>query len=374
MPLRVAIDATSLLEPLTGVGVFVDELLERLAARDDLAMTAFAITWRGRGRLPEVVPRRVRAVSAVMPARPLRAAWRHADHPRIDRFIGAHDVVHGPNFLVPPTRAASVVTVQDLTPWRFPEMCDDNTRQYPTLVARAMRRGAWVHVTSSFVRDEVLALDDAVAERVVTVPLGVRHVGPGDGSAGRRRAGGDRYVLALGTVEPRKDLPSLVRAFDAVATHDADLRLVIAGKDGWGVEALDAAIAAAHHRDRIVRAGYVDDQTRVGLVRGATAYAFPSVYEGFGLPPLEVMTADVPVVATATGPLPEVLGDGALLVPPGDVEALAGALERVVSDGELRASLIQRGRAQAARWSWDRCATGMADLYARAAGAGAPSP
>jgi glycosyltransferase involved in cell wall biosynthesis len=286
--------------------------------------------------------------------------------------------VHGPNFLVPPTRAAAVVSVHDLTPWRYPELCDDNTRQYPTLVRRAVARGAWIHVDSDFVRGEIIDMAGAAFPiepgRVVTVPLGVRHVGPGDGELGRRAAGSDRYILALGTIEPRKDLPTLVRAFDALAATDPDLRLVIAGKDGWGADALGASVAAARHRDRIVRVGYVDDETRLALVRGASVYTFPSLYEGFGLPPLEAMTADVPVVATAVGSLPEVLGDGALLVPARDADALAGALDRVTADDDLRAALVARGRAVAASWSWDRCAAGMVELYARAAGRATASP
>jgi glycosyltransferase involved in cell wall biosynthesis len=378
VPLRVAIDATSLLEPLTGVGVFVDELLGHVGSRDDLCVTAFAITWRGRGLLPAATPDGVRALTRVLPATPLRRAWAHTDHPRVDAVIGRHDVVHGPNFLVPPTRAAAVVSVHDLTPWRHPELCDDNTRQYPTLVRRAAARGAWIHVDSEFVRDEILSIAGpqlpVAPERVVTVPLGVRPVGPGDSDVGHRVAGGERYILALGTIEPRKDLPTLVRAFDALAASDPDLRLVIAGKDGPGAGALDAAVAVARHGNRVVRVGYVDDSTRIALLRGATAYAYPSLYEGFGLPPLEAMTAGVPVVATAVGSLPEVLGDGALLVPARDADALAGALERVATDGQLRDELSARGRAVATGWTWERCAAGMARLYSLAAGAASTAP
>ena len=154
-----------------------------------------------------------------MPARPLRAAWRLADHPVTELWTGAVDVVWGPNFVVPPARrAAEVVTVHDLTPLHFPELCHRDTLAYPALVRRAVARGALVQTDSEAVAAEVRDWLGVAPERVVAVPLGVDPPATGDPAAGRRRAGAARYVLALGTVEPRKDLPTLVAAFDRATT------------------------------------------------------------------------------------------------------------------------------------------------------------
>jgi glycosyltransferase involved in cell wall biosynthesis len=141
----------------------------------------------------------------------------------------------------------------------------------------------------------------------------------------------------------------------------------VAGPDGWGAEAFAEAVAAARHRDRIVRVGYVSDPARAALLRAASVFAFPSRYEGFGLPPLEAMTAGVPVVATDAGSLPEVLGDAALLVPVGDDVALAAALGRALEDEAERERLVTAGLRRAAMYSWSRCAGGLVDLYRRAA-------
>jgi glycosyltransferase involved in cell wall biosynthesis len=173
----------------------------------------------------------------------------------------------------------------------------------------------------------------------------------------------------VGTVEPRKDHVSLVRAFDAIAGNHPDLRLVIAGPDGWGAEQLTTAIEKSPYRDRIDRRGWVPDNERAALVGGALAFVFPSVYEGFGYPPLEAMAEGVPVVATSAGALPEVLGDAALLVAPGYPDALAGAITRLLDDGGLRERLIEAGRMRVARYSWTAFSRGLNDLYRRAAAA-----
>ena len=365
--LRVAVDLTSLLTAQTGVGVLAIETTRRLAARDDLALTAFAVTWRGRGRLSSVVPPKVAVMERPMAARPLRALWKHWDHPRVDAWIGRHDVVWGPNYVVPPTRAGAIATVHDLTAVHFPELATGDALAYPRLVQRALDRGAWVHTPSSFVRNEVIDHFRVDPDRVVSIPNGVRLVAPGDVTAGRRLVGSDRYVLALSTVEPRKDLPTLVRAFDLLGDGDRDVRLVLAGRDGWGAEALDRALDGSRHRERIVRLGWVSDDAREALLRGASVYAYPSIYEGFGFPPLEAMSADVPVVATETGSLPEVAGPGADLVPVGDAEALASSLGRILADDEHRRGLVARGQEVVARHNWDTTAERFAALLHRVA-------
>ena len=372
MNLTVALDATPLQGPRTGIGEFCARALEGLGRRPDLKVGGFAVSRHGRaaiaGRLPPGVALLGRPGPG-LPARALHRAWAHWAFPPAELFTGQVDVVHGTNFVVPPSRrAAMVVTVHDLTPLHFPEFCLPAARAYPDLVKKAVRRGAWVHADSHFVAEEVVDALGVPPERVRTVYLGTSAPGPAGDMTGLLPDWVTGYVLAVGRVEPRKDLPLLVSAFGRLAPGHPGLALVIAGPDGWGGEELGRAIAGCPAGDRVVRLGWVEAAVRDTLIRGATAYAYPSRYEGFGLAPLQAMAAGTPVVATDAGALREVLGDGARLVAPGDPDALTEALGELVADAGARDALARRGLEQAARYSWEACADGLAALYHEAAG------
>ena len=239
---------------------------------------------------------------------------------------------------------------------------------------KAVRRGAWVHTDSQFVAQELMDTVGVPAERVRTVYLGTS-AAPDALMAAQTGQGAphlpdwvEHYVLALGTVEPRKDLPALVGAFGHFAAARPGLALVIAGADGLGTAALQDAVAACPARERVLRLGWVSEGARGRLLAGAAVYAYPSRYEGFGLAPLQAMAAGTPVVATRAGRLGEVLGEAAWLVEVGDQDALAQALETLVDDQKVRQAFSAKGLERAGRFSWDACAAGLASLYHEAAG------
>lgn len=363
--MRIGFDATALLTPRTGVGVMAHEVLSGLADRGDVDLTAFCVSVRGRSLLGGVSPPGARVVAPPLPARPLRALWGRIDAPRVDWLLGQPDVIHGPNFVVPAARAARVATVHDLTPVRFPHLADPHTRGYARQIARLAEDGGWVHTPSAAVLDEVIEELGVTPSRVRAIPNGVRPVG-GSPAAGRRRAGAERYVLAVGTVEPRKGLPTLLAAFDALAGDHPEVDLVHAGADGWGLAEYEAALAAMANPTRVRRLGRVDDAARADLLAGCAVFAYPSLYEGFGLPPLEAMTAGVPVVTTDVPAIGEVCAGHARIVPVGDTEALAGALEQVLEQppgpGELAAA-----RRHASTFRWEDTVESLVDLYRTAA-------
>jgi glycosyltransferase involved in cell wall biosynthesis len=358
--LTAAIDATPLLGAPTGIGVAVRGLVAELARRPDLDLIGYGFTATGFARLRTKLPARVRPSRAPMPAGALLRAWTVSDRPAGDWWVGPVDVIHGTNFVVPPSRrAARLVSVWDLTAVRYPELCTPTSRRYPALVRRAIREGAWVHTGAASVAAEIIDHFGVDPARVRVIPPGVDPVpGPVRPAAGEPSP---PYLLGLGTSEPRKDFPGLVAAFDELAGIHADLELRLAGPPGWGDGQLQQAIAGAHHRDRVRRLGWVDD---VGpLLAGAAVFVYPSRYEGFGLPPLEAMASGVPVVATAAGSLPEVLGDAALLVPAGQPAALAAAIDRVLTDDALRGRLIEAGRRRVAAFSWRSAGDALMATY-----------
>lgn len=378
--LSVGFDATPLLGRPTGVGAFCAGALGGLSALPLVDVSAFAVSWRRRRGIATLVPPGVSTRQRAMPARPLHAAWGRFSQPPVEWFIGPHDVVHGSNFVVPPTsRAARVVTVHDLTVVLYPELCDAATLAFPALVRRAAAEGAWVHTPSQFVADQVVAELAVDPERVRSVHHGIPRL-PGartqpGGAPVALPEGCGRYVLAIGTIEPRKDYPLLVEAFGPVAAAHPDVALVIIGAEGWGAERFRAAVAASPARARIVRPGYLDDGTVAAALANASALAYPSLYEGFGFPPLQAMAAGVPVVATSAGAIPEVVGDGALLVDPGDPDGLAGAISRILDGGTDVDQLVERGRLRSEGFTWERCAQGLSELYGDAhRGAGSPAP
>ena len=366
--LRVAIDATSLLGVRTGIGNVTAGLVNSLAGRPDVEVVAYAITWHGRDSLRQSLPASVRSGTRPFPARLTRSLWPRLRWPRVETWTGPVDVLHATNFVAPPTRSPVLLTVADLSYLLYPELCSGDVLHFPRLVQVALDRGATVHVYSAFVAAQVRDHYGLPEDRVVEVAPGLGPPRRGDAGDGQRRADATRYVLALGTVEPRKNLPALVRAFDRLAAHDPTVVLVVAGPDGPGGPAFTAALDAAQHRDRVHRLGWLDDRARDDLVAGAAVLAYPSLYEGFGLPPLEAMQTGVPVVASTAGSLPEVLGDAALLVDPADDDALADALARVLDDGALRARLIADGHTQAGSFSWARAVSGFVAAYQSLAG------
>jgi glycosyltransferase involved in cell wall biosynthesis len=362
--LAVALDVVPMLGSPTGVGGMCGLLLRELMGRPELELSGYAVGLHGRAA-HAVVPHGLRVRSLPVPTRVANGLWSYFRVPNADIVAPGASVVHGTNFVVvPPGRKGAVVTVHDLTAWRWPELCSRTSLAYPRLLRRALEAGAFVHTPSRFVAAEVIALTGAPASRVRAIAWAPS---PEWGSGRSLGAATFRvpspYVLAIGTIEPRKDYPNLVRAFSDLAGDRPGLHLVIAGSDGWGAAALGQAIEASAVSSRIIQLGYVDEPTRVSLLEGASLLAYPSLYEGFGLPPLEAMALGVPVVTTTAGAIPEVVGDGAVTVSPGDPDSLAEGIAHVIDDPAFRSQLISRGRLNAERYSWSRTGDAMVQLY-----------
>jgi len=365
-PVRVGVDATPLLGQRSGVGRYLEGLLEGLASAPDapeVLLTLFSI----RGRVPPPLPAGTTLAPRRAPARLLNRAWAVAPFPPVELLTGRVDVFHGSNFVLPPlARAGGTVTVHDLTYLRYPDTVDDQVRAYRELVPRALRRAARVLTVSHAIADELVDEYRLAPDQVVVAPLGVSptwaHAAPLD-AAGRARLGvPDRYLLFAGNLEPRKDLGTLVRAHRAARRADPDTpQLVVVGPAGWG----DAwGPSGPPDRSDVVLLGFVPDADLRALLAGARALCSPSRYEGFGLPVLESLAAGTPVLASDIPAHREVADGHARLLPVGDVDAWAGAL----GDDDLPdAEAVDAGRRHAATHTWRRCADRHLEAWRSAA-------
>lgn len=348
--LEVAYDAGPLLDPPTGVGRYTTELAAALEARS-VKLNRFAVALKG--DVPDGVAR------MRIPARAARRMWMRWDRPRIDSLIGDAALVHATNFVLPPNGrgAPGVVTVHDLSFLRddvFP-----GGEVLRELVPWSLKRAAGVLTPTEAVAEELCERFRVGREKVFVTHEGVAEVFFGatplsDTALGKMGIPGP-YVMAVGTIEPRKNLRRLLEAWTAAGLEEEGWRLVLAGPKGWGPE-LPAAPG-------VILTGWVEEATLPGLLAGASLFCYPSLYEGFGLPPLEAMAAGVPVIAGAYSAASEVLGEGAMLVEPGDVEALAAALGGLAGDEARRRALALAGRARAASFTWSAAARATIEAY-----------
>ena len=325
---------------------------------------------------PELAPTgrfRVRPTAAWTTRPALRVLWEQAMLPV--QTAGRFELLHGLAFAMPllwPGR--SVVTVFDLSFLRHPELFNPSNRWYLSLFTRlAVRRSDLVLTIAEHGRREVINLLGAAPDRVVTTYCGVdprfRPLPPNEVDAFRQARGlPERFVLYLGTLEPRKNVASLVRAYARLrADWPAAPPLVLAGAPGWMYDDVFRSIEAHGLADRVMLPGFVDPDDQPLWYNAAAVFAYPSLYEGFGLPPLEAMACGVPVVVSNATSLPEVVGEAGLLVQPSDDEGLAVALRRLLEDSDLRRTLSEAGRERATRFSWRRMAEDTLRCYDRLA-------
>jgi glycosyltransferase involved in cell wall biosynthesis len=362
---RIGLDATPLLGRRTGIGRYTAELLKGLAATGNDEVVATAFTARGAAGLGLIVPDGVSVRARRIPARLLRGLWQRWDHPTVGLSAGRLDVFHATNFVLPPTgRAAGVVTVHDLSFLQVRDAVDRASLAYRELVPRSVERAERVLTPSRAVAAEVVAEYGLDPAHVVPVHLGVDpawgQVRPDREWARSRRLPED-YVVAVGTLEPRKNLQRLVDAAAALLNQDPGAPdLVLVGPPGWG----DALDLDRFPPGRVHMTGFLGDADLARVVAGSRALAFPSRYEGFGLPPLEALACGRPVVVSDLPVMHEVLGGHARYVATDDTDAWAQALSTLPA-GDDPAAEDER-RSHAAGYSWQACARHTREVLAAA--------
>ena len=377
--MRVALNGTSLLSPLTGIGQYTYQLAKGLSTLPGIELDIFYGS-RWSRKLPNTAPPHVARIKAWI-TRTIPNSYAVVRLVRQQRFStgmkrNQSELYHEPNFLAFKSHSPTVITVHDLSWIRFPEAHPiDRVRSMNRFFEPVLRRATVILTDSLFVKQELIDVFGVRPELIVPIALGVEplfHPRPAESTAHVLGAHGlehGRYLLAVGTLEPRKNLKAALEAFAMLPDHvRRQFPLVVVGIKGWHTSALERQLAPMVASGEVRLLGYLPRDDLAKIIAGALTLVYPSIYEGFGLPPLEAMASGVPVITSNIASLPEVVGDTGVLVDPHDTESIARALLSLVQDPERRDSLSQAALAKSREFTWERCVDQTVAVYRRVLG------
>ncbi len=373
MPLQIGFDISPVIEKRTGVGNYCYYLLKHLVALGEAEYVGFA---SGTARIAlGPLAASVSQVHAPLPTRALYGLWNVLGFPAVDRLLGGVDVYHATNFYLPPVRQArTALTIHDLAFMALPETCSPKiVGPFSRSIRRFAHRADAILVYSEATRRDVVRFLEAPADKIAIAPMAVDEgFIPMDRDEAVEWVAAhygirQPFLLFVSTLEPRKNVPGLLRAF-AKVKNQLPHSLVLIGSVGWNADDIFETIAALRIEDRVIRPGFVPHMKLPAFYCAADAFVFPTLYEGFGLPLLEALACGCPVVTADNSSVPEVTGGAALMSAAEDEDAVAANIVRIVSDSALREDLVHRGRAHAQQYSWRACAEKTFAVYRELAG------
>ncbi len=372
----IGIDYTPAHEQGAGIGRYVRELIGALARLDPQSAYRLFVAGTTRSMLPNPPGDNFTWAPTRLSTLTLARIWQRAGVPiPVNAWTGRLTLFHATDFVLPPVMPGTrtLLTVHDLSFVRAPEAASPRLRAYLNrVVPRSVQRADHILADSQATKDDLIALYGTHADKVTVLLSGVsdRFVPVTDSAqtaAIRAKYGiGDApYIFSVGTVQPRKNYERLIRALAALPATQREVKLVIAGGQGWLHAPIYQAVTELGLSERVIFPGFAEDVDLPALYSGARLVAYPSLYEGFGLPILEAMRCGTPVLTANTSSLGEVAGDAAVIVDPLDVDSIRDGLLRLLTDDALRTRMIRAGFEQARPFTWERAARTLQDLYAR---------
>lgn len=368
--MRFGIDATALPERPVGAGNYIIQLVRGLASlKEDVELVVFA----HHSRQALIDQPGLQGVEwALVPDKspPRRLLWEQTVLPSLVRRARL-DLLHSPHYTRPILLpCSSIVTFHDMTFFLYPEL---HTRAKRFFFPRAIRLSARLAevliADSESTRRDAMRILGIPPEKITTIPLGISAEFRPISDPVLFEACREKYklpqefILYVGLVEPRKNLPLLLSAFARLKCTEPTVPLVIVGRYGWMYEDIFRQIEELSLKNKVIFTGYVPAEDLPIVYNLARLFVYPSIYEGFGFPPLEAMACGTPVITTSVSSMQENVGDAAILVPPQDEDALVEAMQRLLTDAQLREGLSHKGRQQAAQFTWTRTAQETLRLY-----------
>ncbi len=373
--MRIALDYTAGIRQGAGVGQYVRSLVGALLEQDDKNHYTLLTSGRPTEEHPFPKGENVSGRSVLIPDRYLNILWYRMRFPlHANYFTGPTDIYHGLDFALPPlsSRIRKVVTVYDLAFLEHPETAVPSLAAYLNkVVPEAVERADIVAAISHATKQALITHYRAPAEKITVIPCGVgsqfqRITDPLALEDVRRKFElAQPFILSVGTLEPRKNHLGLIKAFHEMVqgNQQNQVTLAIAGGKGWMYEETQRVVTELKLENRVRFLGRVSEHELIALYSMAEIFAFPSFFEGFGIPPLEAMACGAPVITSNTSSLPEAVGDAALLVDPQDISAIAEALTHLMESEALREELRQKGYRQIRRYTWPQAAAKMLHVY-----------
>lgn len=375
--MKIVFDAGPLYSQKTGIGHYTYNLIKEISTQNiDNEIILFSRRSYKKSKKKQIddinlTGTNIDYVFQPLPNRIYRATRKIFGFPHMETFTGQVDIAHGTNFLpLPSGRSKTVVTIHDCSFMVFPEYASKDTLRVLTKkIPRIIHEVDVILTDSNHARKEVIEIFDAPENKVNVVYAAASEIYRpleqfNKNDIQNAFSKGFPYILYVGTIEPRKNISCLIKAFNLYKKNTGDpIKLVISGRLGWLYEDITTEVERSKFKNDIIFSGYVSNDDMPKLYNGAELFVYPSFYEGFGMPPLEAMQCGVPVITSNCSALPEVVGEAAILIDPEDYVNLATQIEKVLCSSKLRKVMVENGLKQANKFSWAKSAKICLDIY-----------
>jgi glycosyltransferase involved in cell wall biosynthesis len=361
--MKVGVDIRVLLDKkYSGVAGFTYNLLKNIIKKDERNAYYFFYNSFKKFKMPDFIPEE-KIISTRYPNKIFNYfLQKRLAYPRLDKVIGGSDIFYSPhiNFSSFSSKSKNIITIHDLSFLRYPEFFSKrkNFWHQAINIKKNIKKFNKIIAVSHNTKNDIIELLNVSPEKIEVVYPGLPEfsfskIFSGDYLEKKYNINRE-YLLYLGTIEPRKNISGLISAYNLLRENGYDFLLVLAGAWGWKTDEIRKKWKSSPYKDDIRFISYVDDEAKPLLYEKAKLFVYPSFYEGFGFPPLEAMSFSLPVIASNVSSLPEVLGDGALLVNPDKPQEIYLAIKNVLMDESLRQNLIKKGQARVAEFNWGK--------------------